>query len=121
MTVFAYAMLAKDAELLLECFSRDSEWRSTNTVDKPWAITKLSYANLKAGLQPGGDYRGFLFGDDGDDSLRDRFVGASNAEWRAVDDSRFAPVDGSTEQPTFIRWEKRAARYVVSEIAFAAD
>lgn len=120
MAVLAYAMQAKDVDLLLDCFARTG-WQNVNTVEKPWERTKLTYDDLAAGLKPGGDYRGFLFGEDGDDSFRNFFTGPSNAPWKRTSNSRFEPAESSPDQPTYVQWKKQGARYVVSEIAFPAD
>jgi hypothetical protein len=121
MAVLAYAMQTKDTSLLLECFSRGTSWQSTNTVEKPWQRTKFKYERLATGLQLGGDFRNFFFGDDGDDCLRNYFVGQNLGAWRAIGKLRFAPPGSSAEPSTFVQWRKQGERHVVSEIAFPAD
>jgi hypothetical protein len=121
MAVFSYAMKAKDTSLLLDCFAKGGTWLSVNTVEKPWQKTKLTYANLAAGVQPGGDYRGFLFGDDGEDSFRDFFTRADNTPWKPAGNQKFEPREPSPDQPTYVQWKKQGPRYVVSELAFPAD
>lgn len=121
MAVMAYAMKAKDASLLVACFAKNDAWHSVNTVKKPWQRTKLTYDSLVAGVNEGGDYRGFLFGDDGDDSFRDYFVGSHRDAWKSVGNQRFEPAESSPDQPTYVQWKKQGGRYVVSELAFPAD
>ena len=121
MAVLAYAMQTKDTSLLLDCFAPRDSWYSINTVEKPWSRTKLTYQSLAAGVQSGGDFRDFFFGDDGDDSFRNYFVGQNLGAWHALDRLRFAPPGSSEQQPTFVQWRKRGDRYVVSEIGFPAD
>jgi hypothetical protein len=120
MAAFSYAMQTKDVALLLDCFAKGA-WTNVNTVEKPWQRTKLTTDNLAAGLMPGGDYRGFLFGDDGEDSFRNFFTGANRTAWKPAGKQRFEPPESSPDQPTYVQWKKQGARYVVSEIAFPAD
>lgn len=83
MAVLTHAMIVRDESLLLHCFANGSAWYSMNTLEKPWHRTKFTYEDLANGLKAGGDYRGFLFGDDGGASLRDYFAGANHGAWKA--------------------------------------
>ena len=121
MAVLAYAMLTRDGALLLDCFAKGATWTNVNTVEKPWERTKLTYEGLAAGLKEGGDYRSFLFGDDGDDSFRNHFADVNREAWKTAGKLRFEAPDSSPEQPTYVQWRKLGQRYVVSEIAFPAD
>jgi hypothetical protein len=121
MAALSYAMKAKDTSVLLDCFEKGGTWLSVNTVEKPWQKAKLTYDNLAAGIRPGGDYRGFLFGDDGEDSFRNYFTEANGAPWKSAGKQKFEPPGASREQPTYVQWKKQGPRYVVSEIAFPAD
>ena len=121
MAAFAYGMKTKDESLLLQSFAKTSAWYCVNTIERPWGRVKLSYAGLAAGIRSGGDYRGFLFGEDGDDSFRDFFTGPNQAPWKSVGKLRYAWPGSAQERPTYVQWKKLGPSYVVSEIAYPAD
>jgi hypothetical protein len=121
MAAFAYGMRTKNESIVLQSFAEKSDWYCVNTIEKPWRRAKLSYAGLAAGIRSDGDYRGFLFGEDGDDSFRDFFAGPNQAPWKSVGKLRYAWPGSDPERPTYVQWKKLGPRYVVSEIAYPAD
>jgi hypothetical protein len=121
MATFAYGMRTKNESLVLQSFAKGAAWYCVNTIERPWGRARLTYAGLAVGITRDGDYRGFLFGEDGDDSFRDFFTDPNQAPWKSVGKLRYAWPESDPERPTYVQWKKLGPRYVVSEIAYPAD
>ena len=117
MQAFVSALKARDVEGLLQCFSRSASFHFTTTNMRDDGAP-FNYMQLQKGLMPCGDFVDAIFGDDGDDSLRDYVEHSSTAPWLRTSGMRFVPPGYDAHSLVFVRWRKEGGRYVVAEIGF---
>jgi hypothetical protein len=117
------AIRTKNHALFLSCFSQRREFTLATTGDKTVGRARFSLKQLTAGLAPGGDFLGFVFGDDGaDDSLANlAWDDDKPLAWVKIANNRFAPVShvpARGETPLIaVDWIREGKQYVVREIA----
>jgi hypothetical protein len=112
MDVFLAALRDRDVEQLIGCFSKKRAFYLVSTGQPEAHRDRFTRAQLVRGMRAGGDFVGFMFGDDNLDSLRDY----ASDEWRATSAHEFA-VASDGEPLVTVTWAREGARYVVAEIA----
>jgi hypothetical protein len=123
MDTFLRALRDKDKDLLLSCFSRTHPFYLTSTEERSPKRAAFTYRALERGLNPGGDFIGFMFGGDhADDSLAAFAVeGQAPLTWVATSPTRFVPATQASpageKAIVSIKWTKHGGRFVVDEIA----
>jgi hypothetical protein len=122
MATFLAALRTKDSSLLLSCFSHKRTFYLVTSGTESATRSAFKYEQLSKGLRPGGDFRGFLFGDDdADDSLANMVWDEGKPlQWLPDSNTTFVPASHRPtpgEAPLFaVSWAREGPGFVVREI-----
>lgn len=113
------AMQAQDLPALAALLPSAASLTVSSTVDaKHRRATLYTPASLRRDLDARQGFHELLFGFQGDDSLRDVFLGTDFRAWVSAGPDRFRPPGAAyADGRTFVRWRREGTRWVIAEIA----
>jgi hypothetical protein len=114
---FVSALNRRDLPGLLRAFPKSGEWyqvATTENADERLPRHRVTYATLKRGLEPDGDFIDFFF--DGDDPFAMFVTETSARPWKHQANNKFVPPGAAHIPAVYVRWRKENGVFVIDEI-----